>query len=90
MRIPSEYKGKTLQLKQDSPTFLDIQKENKTTNNKDKSTAIVIEDWAENVCKKETFYTKDKLYGHLDKSHLARIVSIDELEIESSKIEDRN
>lgn len=82
MRTPSEYRGKTLKLKKDSPTFLDISEENKTANDKDESTAIVIEDWAENVCGKETFYTKDKLYGHLDKSNLARMVSIDELEIE--------
>lgn len=82
MRIPSEYKGKTLRLKRDSPTFLDIQEENKTSNVKDESTSIIIEDWAENVCGKETFYTKDKLYGHLNKSNLARMVGIDELEIE--------
>lgn len=81
MRTPSEYKGKTLKLKKDSPTFLEIQEENKSSNIKDNSTAIVIEDWAENVLAKENFYTKDKLYGHLDKSNLARMVSIDELEI---------
>lgn len=82
MRTPSKYKGKIFKLKKDSPTFLDIQEENKSSAVKDESTAIVIEDWAENVCKKETFYTKNKLYGHLDKSNLARMVSIDELEIE--------
>ena len=58
MRMPSEYKGKTFKLKKDSPTFLDILEENKTAVDKDESTAIVIEDWAENVCRKETFYTK--------------------------------
>lgn len=82
MRTPSEYKGKIFKLKKDSPTFLDIQEENKSSNVKDESTSIIIEDWAENVCRKETFYTKNKLYGHLDKSNLARMVSIDELEIE--------
>lgn len=81
MRTPSEYKGKTLKLKKDSSTFLEIQEENKTSKIKDESTSVIIEDWAENVLKKETFYTKDKLYGHLNHSYLSVIVGLDELDI---------
>lgn len=71
----SEYKGKKIQLKKTSKTYFCLQKE------QDESTAIIIEDWAENVYRKTNDLIKGKLYGHLDRSGFARIVDLDELEL---------
>ena len=81
IRTQSEYKGKLLKLKEDSKTLKELSVEGE-----DESTAILVEDWAENVLNKTTFLTKDKLYGHLDKSNLARIVGLDELELDECEV----
>lgn len=76
MRQPSEYKGKKIKLKETSRTYMELQEE------QDDSTFIIIEDWAENVLEKTNEFIKDRLYGHLDKSNLSRIVDLDELELD--------
>lgn len=82
LRTPSKYKGQKIKLKETSKTFLDLQEENKSSSDKDESTSIIIEDWTENVLGKTTVFIKDTLYGHLDQSNLARIVGLDELELD--------
>lgn len=76
MRTPSEDKGKKIKLKETSRTFLELKEE------QDESTSIIIEDWAENVLGKTNDFIKERLYGHLDKSNLSRIVDLDELDLD--------
>lgn len=77
------YKGKEFKLKKNSPTYLSIKYLSIKDDKSDDSDSIIIEDWAEKVCNKATFITKGKLYGHLNKSGCARIVSIDELDMKT-------
>jgi hypothetical protein len=77
------YKGKEFKLKKNSPTYLSIKYLSIKDDKSDDSDSIIIEDWAEKVCNKATFIAKGKLYGHLNKSGCARIVSIDELDMKT-------
>lgn len=77
------YKGKEFKLKKNSPTYLSIKYLSIKDDKSDDSDSIIIEDWAEKVCNKTTFITKGKLYGYLNKSGCARIVSINELDMKT-------
>lgn len=65
MRETSDYEGFKIPVKRNSRLFSEIQ------DLEENDTAVVIEDWAENVYGETKVFIKDKLYAHTDKSGIA-------------------
>ena len=78
IRETSDYAGFKIPVKINSSLFSEIQDFGEN------DTAVIIEDWAENVYGETKFYLKNKLYGHTDKSGLAVCASIEELDLEEA------